>query len=130
MHGSLRRALAIVLADLRRIGAPEPELREGEWSDTPHQRTAMLVSAEGQGQGVSLMTTDSPAAQLASVADQVQEWVVERCWELGLPTNVPPCRAHPARHPLTAAMVEGVALWRCPVDGAVAIRVGRLGLEG
>lgn len=62
--------------------------------------------------------------RVTSAADQVQEVVIEgQLWELGQ-TTWPPCPAHPARHPLQAAVVDSLAFWVCPADRSVVATIG------
>jgi hypothetical protein len=50
------------------------------------------------------------AEALAELASQIQDFAVEATW--GEP--LPPCPGHP--HPLSAHVVDGVAVWECPRD--------------
>ena len=61
-------------------------------------------------------------AELATVelADRLQEDVLEELW--GRPW--PMCPGHP--HPCAPALVDEVAVWRCPDDDMVVERIGGL----
>lgn len=126
MDSSLAEALTPVLRDLAATGSVRPAVRDEQWSDYPGQLTAMLFSPDGTGQGVSAMTGDPLAERIASVADQVQEWVVEELCSLGRPTNWPPCPEHPHSHPLSAVLRDGQAGWACPKSGQIICEVGQL----
>ncbi|WP_329260890.1 hypothetical protein OG223_42260 [Streptomyces sp. NBC_01478] len=66
------------------------------------------------------------AEQLASLADQVQEWAVEALWSEGAPAVRPHCPAHPDMHPPAATIVVSSAVWVCPKSGATVARIGEL----
>ncbi|MGW4975561.1 hypothetical protein [Streptomyces mirabilis] len=113
---AFRRALETVLRDLRAQCSVQPDVREPE-GDYPG---LMLYAPDGSGQGVH-------GVGLAEVADGVQDWAVEALWGEGKPAVWPECSAHPDSHPLGAAVVEGVAVWVCPKEGAVPLyRIGEL----
>ena len=125
MDQQLSTALAAVLADVRSCGVPVPRVEDEPWGNTPGMATAMMHSSDGSATGVSVDADDSPAAQLARVADQVQDWVIEQLWSSG-PTNWPRCPLHPSSHPMTAAVSDGAAVWTCPVTATVVCAVGSL----
>jgi hypothetical protein len=124
---ALAEALAPVLRDLETSGSVIPEVRDDQWSGVEGQATAMLHSPDGSGQGVSVMTGESPVQQIASVADQVQEWTVEELCSAGRPTNWPQCPKHPSTHPLAAVVRAGRAVWTCPATGRPVCEIGQLG---
>jgi hypothetical protein len=127
MDTALAEALAPVLRDLESSGSVIPEVRENQWSDVEGQATAMLHSPDGSGQGVSVMAGESPVQQIASVADQVQEWAVEELCSVGRPTNWPQCPKHPSTHPLAAVVRADRAVWTCPATGRPVCEIGQLG---
>jgi hypothetical protein len=124
MHPELAAALTPVLRDLDETAGIRPDVRDESWVDDPRQTSAMLFGPDGTGMGIRVRLGDPPAAQVAEVADQVQEWAVEALWSLGRSTSWPPCPEHPDRHPLAAVARAGRAVWTCPVSGAEAGPVG------
>ena len=126
MDAALSEPLAPVLHDLGSSGAPVPDVRDEPWSDFPGQVTAMLHDTDGTAQGVSVMAVDSLPQRIASVADQVQEWVVEALWRVGRPATWPECPEHPNAHPLTAAVQKDRAVWICPKTRHLVSEIGRL----
>jgi hypothetical protein len=127
VDAALSEALTPVLRDLENTGSVIPEVRDDQWEGIEGQATAALRSPDGSGQGVSVMTGESLAQRIASVADQVQEWAIEELGSLGRPTNWPQCPDHPSSHPLSAVVREGRAIWTCPVTGRLVSEVGQLG---
>jgi hypothetical protein len=124
---SLTRALAPVLRDLERTGPAVPAtVRDGDWSGVDGQLTGTVSGPSGSRWGVYVMAGEPAPEQIASVADQVQEWAVEELWTIGLPTNWPPCPEHPHTHPLAAVVRDGDAVWMCPATEAVVSEIGRL----
>jgi hypothetical protein len=123
---ALEEALAPVLSDLESTGSVIPEVRDEPWLATAEQVTAMLYSADGSGQGISARPADPLPERIASVADQVQEWVVEELCSVGRPTNWPQCPQHPHSHPLTAVERDGRAVWACPTTAGVVREIGQL----
>jgi len=55
----------------------------------------------------------------ADIASQVQDEVTEEVWAAW-----PECPGH--QHPMSLAVVAGVAVWRCPVDVDVTVPIGQL----
>jgi hypothetical protein len=97
------------------------------WTGDPGSAGAMLWSADGDhGSGVSVQVGGSRPEQVAQVADQVQDWVVDELWG-STATNWPPCPQHPTTHPLRAAVSDGAARWTCPRTGTPVAVVGALG---
>ena len=127
MDIALAEALAPVLRDLEDSGSVIPQVRDDQWSAVAGQVTAMLVSPDGTGQGVSVMTGESMVERIAAVADQVQEWAVEELCAVGRPTNWPQCPLHPGSHPVSAVVRDGRALWICPATGRPVSEIGQLG---
>ena len=126
VQAELAEALAPVLRDLDSSGGPRLEVRDEQWSDFEGQLTAMLWRSGGGGQGVSVMTGEPRPEQIASVADQVQEWAVETLWQEGRPATWPECPEHPGSHPLQALRREDRAVWACPRTGELVCEVGGL----
>jgi hypothetical protein len=120
VHEQLARAIQPVLRDAETAGVPVPTVADQEWIDFPDMASAMLPST-----GVSVALGVPEAEQIAQLADQVQEWIIEELWG-GAPTNWPRCPTHPRSHPLRAAVVGGVATWTCPTDGTDVAPIGSL----
>jgi hypothetical protein len=123
----LRQALDPVLHDLRALAgsvAP-PRIEDADWTGDPRSPSAMLWSADGNGQGISVDRLASIAERIASAADQVQEWVIEELWGTS-PTNWPVCPLHPDSHPLQATARGDRAWWACPRDNAAVVLIGSL----
>jgi hypothetical protein len=125
---ALSEALALVVRDLATSRAVLPEVRDVRWSDDPGRDTAMLHSRDGSGQGVSVMASDTFPEQVASVADQVQEWAVEELCARGRPATWPECPDHPDAHPLTPLVRKRLAVWVCPKTGRLVSDIGGLSL--
>lgn len=85
----------------------------------------MMYGAQG-GRGVAVSASATRAEQVSEAADHLQEWVVEECWQAGLPTNWPACPSHPDAHPLTPAVRAGSAVWLCPTDDHPVVAIGQL----
>lgn len=122
----LTRSLEPVLRDIRRTGVPVPRIEDDDWTGNPEPPSAMLWSSDGSGTGIRVDRYAPEAEQVAMVADQVQEWVIEELWGQST-TNWPPCPSHPTTHPLTATTRDGEAVWACPADRTPVCAVGALG---
>lgn len=122
----LREALAPVLSDLGGAGVALPRIEEADWTGDPGVPSAMLWSRDGSGTGISVRRSAPAYDRVATVADQVQGWVIEELWG-SAPTNWPPCPHHPSNHPLAATTHDGTAVWACPLRGAVVAPIGGLG---
>jgi hypothetical protein len=122
----LRAALEPVLRDLRGTQTEEPVFYDSSWTDDLPDQPSATVGGPTGARGVSVLLTDDEATRVASVADQVQEHVIESLPTA--PSNWPACPRHPGTHPLEARVVDGVAAWVCPrEDGVVVAPVGALG---
>lgn len=67
-----------------------------------------------------------PAEELARLADQLHEWIVEELPSHHRPTNWPPCPVHPDTHPLEVRLDQDDVVWACPRAGTTHARVGEL----
>jgi hypothetical protein len=76
--------------------------------------------------GIRVDAAAGPAEQIADVADQAADWLVESLPGAGLPAVWPECPLHPDSHPLQARVVEAVAVWTCPAGGETVVAVGSL----
>lgn len=76
--------------------------------------------ADGEGGGFSVGLFDTPADQLARVADSIQgEWCESSA---GWAQARPACPGHP--HPARAVADDGAAWWSCPDDGRRVAPIG------
>lgn len=66
------------------------------------------------GTGISINVGESWIQQVVSLADQVQECVVEALWSTGRSPIWPECPTHPDSHPIRPIARDGVAVWACP----------------
>jgi len=124
MHPELVRALDPVQRDIAITRAPSPIVVDDEWDAESGRASAMLLAPGGSGAGISIQPGSAEADQIATVAEQVQAWVIEEFW--GRNSNWPPCPRHPATHPMMAEVVDGTAVWRCPRDPTPTCLVGEL----
>lgn len=113
-----------ILRDMRTTGVPVPSVRF-EKRDDDHRWLAVLIAADGTGQGCWIDLSVPPEAAIAAVADSVQEWEIEQLQTAGA-TNWPSCPLHPTNHPLSVKLIEGSAVWACPFDGVVIAAIGSL----
>jgi hypothetical protein len=121
----LSSALEPVLRDIRSSGAPTPEIRDEDWTDSQEVASAMLWSSDGSSTGVRVELAAPEHDRVMQVTDQVQEWVIHELWGHA-PTNWPPCPNHPDSHPLAASTREIRVVWVCPSDGTPFAPVGSL----
>ena len=85
-----------------------------------------LLVPDGFGTGVGVDVSLGRAQQLASVADQLQEAVVEDQWRRGESAVWPPCPGHPDSHLMQAVVALDQAVWTCPRTGRVVAAIGGL----
>lgn len=121
-----RTALEPVLSDLARTAAVSLKMRACEPSDVPGLVTAMIVTADGSGTGISVALGDQQADRVLTLADQLQEIVVEALWSEARPATWPECPEHPGTHPLRAVRVGTSAMWICPTNGSQVAEIGSL----
>jgi hypothetical protein len=124
MNVELTEALEPVLRDLTTSGAVRPEIRDEPWADD--EPSAMLYGHDGSGQGVWVQADDALAERVATVTDQVQEWVIEELWSLHRPATWPECPAHPDTHPLQPIAKSDRACWICPATRDEIAEIGAL----
>lgn len=122
----LGRAFARVVRDLEATGVPVPRVEPADWQDHRTAEPAYLWSASGSGMGIWVDTALAEADQVAMVAEQVQEFMVEELPGLHLPSNWPRCPGHPENHPMTALVQDGKAHWSCPATRDPVVEVGAL----
>ncbi|GLU47850.1 hypothetical protein [Nocardiopsis ansamitocini] len=87
---------------------------DADLKDPLHLDASVVVGfPDGSAVGVELTEAMTEAEAVVTLADQLQDTVMEHTH--GAP--VPPCPGH--GHPAVAAVVDGVASWTCPDgDGA------------
>jgi hypothetical protein len=90
------------------------------------------VVAERERCGISVQASETTEQRIASLADQLQEPVVEGLPQFGLPAVWPECPEHQRSHPLRALVADGCACWVCPMTGNRVQQIGKLAatLEG
>ncbi|PWK47227.1 hypothetical protein [Actinoplanes xinjiangensis] len=126
MDPELVAALQPILKDLAGPAGVLPEVRDEPWQDYERTASAILYEADGSGTGVFIHLGSPFSAQVAALAEQVQDWAVEALCALERSTSWPPCPEHPDRHPLAAVEQAGRAVWVCPVTGTEVGEVGTL----
>jgi hypothetical protein len=122
----LRLALEPVLRDLRVSGAIVPRVRKEAWDNDPESVQAWIELSGPTGCGIYMLLRHSAAERVANLADQIQEWEVEELCAAGRPATWPQCPIHPDSHPLSPAVHDGSAVWRCPRSGDVICPIGTL----
>jgi hypothetical protein len=122
----LADALVPVLRDLEATCPLVPQIEPDQWTDVPGQLAAMSWWPAGNGCGVSVLASETTEQRIASVADQLQEPVVEGLPQFGLPAVWPECPEHPDGHPLRALVADGIASWVCPMTGHRVEQIGQL----
>lgn len=120
-------ALAPVLRDARSTGVPEIKIEDSDWTKAPGYLAAMLWDRLS-GCGISVQLALPPVQRIVSVADQVQEFIIESGWGWSR-SNWPSCPHHPTTHPLTADLREDTAVWICPVDNTVVAEIGAIAIS-
>jgi hypothetical protein len=127
MEEAIASALAVVLRDLNATSTVMPQIEDRQWSSFPGQIAAFLQDPKfSHGRGISVMINESKVEQIVSLADQLQEWVVEALWLRGISAVWPQCPAHPDSHPLRATIMDNRAVWMCPTLEGVVAEVGSL----
>lgn len=117
-------AVESVMKDIRTTGAPMPVFEnlseEGDFENTP----VFLRSSDGTGHGLVILAGARDQEQLVSIADQVQDWVIDELVD-GV-SNWPPCPIHPMNHPLKASVSNERAAWICPTNATEIAIIGGL----
>jgi hypothetical protein len=123
----LAQAMAPVLHDLHSTGVAAPRVDDSRYDRDadPESILAMMWSADGSGAGVRVDRSWPDFAQVASVAEQVQEWAFDELWGTAA-SNWPQCPQHPNNHPMKASIQDSVAVWVCPVDDMAFCNIGSL----
>lgn len=121
----LETAMAPVLADIGRTGAPVPRLGEPEVEHAGVM--VMLWHSDGSGSGVFVSDDEGPSDRVVRAADMTQAWVIEQLWG-SANTAWPACPRHPGTHPVWPELVDERAMWVCPRDDIPVAAIGALGL--
>ena len=121
----MRRSIEPILRDLQSAGIAQPRIEAADWSGSSDWPSVMLWSPSGSGAGVQVSRLARTSEQVASVADQVRDFVIEELWSHAS-TNRPPCPRHPGTHPMKALAQDDVAAWVCPVDDTMMSIIGSL----
>ena len=121
----MRQALVPVLRDLEAAVVAAPRIEADDWTGDADRPSVMLWSPTGSGMGVQVSRLAPMSERIASVADQVQEFVIEELWRRAS-TNWPPCPRHPSTHPMKAMAQDDAAVWVCPVDDSLMGLIGTL----
>lgn len=122
----LLEAAVPVLQDLERTCPFMPRIEPGKWSGMDRRFDAFAWGPDNDAQGIHVEADDSAAERVASLADQLQELVVENLVPLGHQAVWPECPEHPRSHPLTATVDDGDAVWICPKSQTVISAIGGL----
>jgi len=122
----LADALVPVMRDLSSTSPLAPRVEPHNWAFDDSQLTAMSWWPDGSGCGISVTAGADSEEQIASLADQIQEPVVEGLPRIGLPAVWPECPEHPRTHPLKAKVVDGIACWVCPRTDSRVQQIGEL----
>lgn len=125
MDEELEIALAPVLADLSNVTSLTPEVRDSDWSGMQGVATAMIYFGRS-GAGISINRGADRIHQVVSLADQIQECVVEALWSAGRSPVWPECPHHPDSHPALAVERDRAAIWVCPSSQVEICRIGSL----
>jgi ribosomal protein S18 acetylase RimI-like enzyme len=112
-----------VRAELHAVVPGDLELRSLGDGDGRELRASLDVGGV-EALFVQVAPESCLAERVASLADQVQGWVIGERFAGPRDTVWPGCPEHP-RHPLRASVVAGTAVWACPASDAVAREIGR-----
>lgn len=116
--------LALVVADVEATAGVDLSFRDEGWSDS--ERTCWVEDESGSECGIGFFPI-ACAEEVALLADQIQEVVMETRWSQRInPAAWPECPTH-RTHPLQAIAEDGAALWRCPKDASISFGIGSLG---
>lgn len=130
MNCSTAAVLDAVIRDVNSTGAPVPILTVGATCSIGESTGFVtLTSPDGTSHGFEDRVTDAVVDRVATVADQVQEWIIEELAAAGRPTNWPRCSLHPSTHPLVAAIRDDVAVWICPKIGVIVAEIGHVSIS-
>jgi hypothetical protein len=125
LPNDLAERLARIVSDLEATAGVDLTFKdEPHWDHGP---SCMLWEESGSGTGITFQRAANAAEDVAQLADQVQEVVIESRWYMGIsPVAWPECPVH-RTHPLEAVARDDEAVWVCPKDGAIRFEIGSLG---
>jgi hypothetical protein len=122
----LPHPFVVVMRDVDRTYPATVHRKPGTW-DNKKKDTGMYISiSETEFAFVRMETDGSPAEQLAALADDLADWLVEQLPSIGHPAVWPPCPQHVNTHPLEAQVINDDAVWVCPRDETVVAAIGSL----
>jgi hypothetical protein len=121
-------AVTPLLRDMDATGQTLPDIREEAHKDHGEDAVCAWIQEAGgrYGQGITVWRTCSPAFQLYSLAEQMQDWAGDVQLDPGR-RPWPDCPEHPGSHLLGADIRDEVAAWCCPDSGRVIASIGTLG---
>ena len=131
-RSALRAAAAPLLADLAASGLSLPEIREEAHHEEAEASACAWIQGPGRtGAAISVRLGIPPAAQVAELAEQVQNWAADQLHDAGLPAAWPACPEHPSRpHSLEPEVRDGAAVWICGESGEEIWAIGALDVPG
>jgi hypothetical protein len=109
-----RQQLFAVAVELLSSAHTRATVLDEEVRPEPDYESFWLLSASGHRTGLLILLTLAWQDQVASMADQLQDFVVEELAMTGSSPVWPECAVHPQSHPLKAAVDGGRAVWVCP----------------
>jgi hypothetical protein len=105
------------------VGTPD-ELRANRLASRSQGRVyGWVLSVDGSEIGIWRPEELAWPEVVVSIADVIQEAIIEGAEHWGV--AFPSCPTH-GNHPMNAQVVDGVASWICPKEGAVPIHIGTL----
>jgi hypothetical protein len=124
---ALWEAVAPLLRDMMVTGQAPPDIREEAHEDLGEDAVCAWIREPGgrYGQGVRVWLNGSPAFQLYSLAEQMQDWAGDVQLDPGR-RPWPGCPEHPGSHMLGPDIRDDVAVWCCPDSGHVIAAIGTL----
>lgn len=113
-------------------GRSLPEIREEAHHQEAEASACAWIQGPGRtGTGISVRLAISPAAQVAELAEQLQNWAADQLHDAGLPPAWPACPEHPSQpHELAPEVRDGAAVWICGESGEVIWAIGALDVPG
>jgi hypothetical protein len=116
-------AFAPIARDLTAAGLEAELVGDGVEHRDGYPRADVIVSGVKLGR-VLIDPRQAPAWQVQSLADYVQKLVQEHVRTFGgSKVEWPPCLPSHV-HPMAAGVLAGEASWYCPLDPAIAVRIG------
>ena len=115
--------LSRVVSDVAATAGVDLSFRDEPYAN--HGRSCMVWDESGSGCGIGFRDV-AGEEEIAWLADQIQEVVIETRWHSGInPVAWPECPVH-RTHPLGASVDSGEARWTCPSDATTSFAIGSL----